>query len=54
MNLAICIEANMYPWNGKHWFDPSKRLRFMEYKGHVFYLAPDEVWRPYTPDTPET
>lgn len=41
----IEVEANMRPHNGKHRFDPETRTRLMEYKGVLFYLDQNEVWR---------
>lgn len=43
----ICIEANMQPWKGKQWYDPEKKMRFLEYRGHVFYLTNSEIWKPW-------
>ena len=38
---SFLVEANMLSYNGKHWFDPEKKARFMLYRGVTF------IWHPY-------
>lgn len=39
------IEANMFKWNGKHFIDHEKKIRFMFYRGFLFKWNPDiELW----------
>ena len=38
----------MKKYNGKHWFDAEKKMRFMEVCGHVFFWdVACELWRLY-------
>lgn len=45
----LTVEANMYAFNGTHWFDKKKKARFMLYAGQTFIWNPTrELWELYT------
>ena len=42
----LLVEANLMPWNGKHYIDRETKRRMMEYKGvTVVWDADAELWR---------
>lgn len=41
----LWVEANMFPWKGKHWVDTTEKKRYMAYADATFVWDADaEVW----------